>query len=694
MKFDNIKYGLLISVTTMFGGSSLKLYAQNTDGNKAKTELSGDYKKQFMESIAPNHKDVNVEFVVDSVKNLTSNADLIADMNVIQMLAYLDQDSDEYQSYMASRHIVAHELWHRIAMMNEVLEQPMSATQYRTGRDNFEITANFVQLLTFREDYKQATPEERKALRKLKDPKIRMYIQAVEQKIINPLSDDKKDFDFEMRFIARTVASFWHNNMAISYAPRHNAMTEAAGRKEFQSPSYEKNFIRDIKKMNTIGGIDFSQFYDVKELHCRKEFATGSALDTTVFKTPLSAPDYETWIDKRSQLKRFSRQQIQVPNFAGKRLAEERERRPHDERAQPYQILPAATGSKVYFGLKTPLYAAIALKKGKETYKIYPHGAIDKIGTSDSAGIAKVTTLNYDGSYETGQLKNGRREGEYVYYDAKKKEIARCTFANGRARNGVVVFAADDTYIFYHYQNGKMTGTEAVRPNGEKIAVPGNKKTSDSAMVLPARDSFNRDTYLLYKDGKPLAQLLFNDKSQLIERQETTGGTIKIERFYGNGAIKYAALADIKTAQRPAASSPKDGERQMHEALFALEGQPVMTAAYNGTKRSFKLKTQDFLTLLKENGISATLQKTFRQALATMSGRKEAEAIRTDTPKAAKAITPPARLTPANRINPMNRITPTNRVVPANRKQLATASNTVKNKIKLSTIRQQNNENC
>lgn len=53
-----------------------------------------------MESIAPDKRDISVEFVVDSVAEKTSNGDLVADVNVIQLLAYLDQDSDEYQSYM------------------------------------------------------------------------------------------------------------------------------------------------------------------------------------------------------------------------------------------------------------------------------------------------------------------------------------------------------------------------------------------------------------------------------------------------------------------------------------------------------------------------------------------------------------------------------------------------------------------
>ena len=170
----------------------------------------------------------------------TSNGDLVADVNVIQLLAYLDQDSDEYQSYMASRHIVAHEMWHRICMMNDVLEKPMSATHYRTGRDNFEITASLVQLLTFRDDYIHATPEQRLELRKLEDPKIRMYIMAVEHGLINPLSADKKDFDFEMEFIARTVSGYWNNNMAQTYAPLHNAMTE--------NPDERNSNLRRMKK--------------------------------------------------------------------------------------------------------------------------------------------------------------------------------------------------------------------------------------------------------------------------------------------------------------------------------------------------------------------------------------------------------------------------------------------------------------
>ena len=466
MNFDNLKYGFLISMTTMFGGSTLELYAQDENGGKAKIENSETYRQQFLKSITPDKRDISVEFVVDSVAQKTSNGDLVADVNVIQLLAYLDQDSDEYQSYMASRHIVAHEMWHRICMMNDVLEKPMSATHYRTGRDNFEITASLVQLLTFRDDYIHATPEQRLELRKLEDPKIRMYIMAVEHGLINPLSADKKDFDFEMEFIARTVSGYWNNNMAQTYAPLHNAMTEKSGRKEFKSPAYEKNFMRDIKLMNTIGGIDFSKLYNVKDVRNRAAFPEGTAEDTTVIRQSLTAPNYETWVNKRSQLKRFSRQKIDIPNFAGNRLAEERRQRPHDERKQPYQIAEMAGGYKAYPFMKVPFYAAVQLNGAGRTIKLYPHGAMDVIGASDAAGKANIKTLNYDGSYETGQLKNGRKDGVFVFYNRHKKEIGRCTYVQGRAADGETVLAAGGEYIRYIYKAGKLAGMDCIREDG------------------------------------------------------------------------------------------------------------------------------------------------------------------------------------------------------------------------------------
>lgn len=655
MNFDNLKYGFLISMTTMFGGSTLELYAQDENGGKAKIENTETYRQQFLESIAPDKRDISVEFVVDSVAEKTSNGDLVADVNVIQLLAYLDQDSDEYQSYMASRHIVAHEMWHRICMMSDVLEKPMSATHYRTGRDNFEITASLVQLLTFRDDYIHATPEQRLELRKLEDPKIRMYVMAVEHDLINPLSADKKDFDFEMEFIAKTVSGYWNNNMAQTYAPLHNAMTEKSGRKEFKSPAYEKNFMRDIKLMNTIGGIDFSKLYNVKDVRNRAAFPEGTAEDTTVIRQSLTAPNYETWVNKRSQLKRFSRQKIDIPNFAGNRLAEERRQRPHDERKQPYQIAEMAGGYKAYPFMKVPFYAAVQLNGAGRTIKLYPHGAMDVIGASDPAGKANIKTLNYDGSYETGQLKNGRKDGVFVFYNRHKKEIGRCTYAQGRAADGETVLAAGGEYIRYIYKAGKLAGMDCIREDGTRkpiCTLEGGKPVSGLIPTTNARTSSVGRSYLLYSDKQLLAGLLFDRQHRLSEKQDIitgqygqnvsaqaenakhkalAGSTVRIERFYADGKVKYEAERRSITLRQPYGEAEKSSTVPGHpaaqsvqvcrEALIAPDGHPVMAAEYNGGRRSLKIKMREFLSFLKGISMPGTDKNTLVSSLLAFRSR-------------------------------------------------------------------------
>ena len=91
MKLDNLKYGFLISVTTLFGGSVSELYAQDDNGQKINIESNEAYKKQFMQSVSPDLDKLKVDFVVDSVETKISNGELLPDVNIIQLLAYLDQ---------------------------------------------------------------------------------------------------------------------------------------------------------------------------------------------------------------------------------------------------------------------------------------------------------------------------------------------------------------------------------------------------------------------------------------------------------------------------------------------------------------------------------------------------------------------------------------------------------------------------
>lgn len=670
MSFDNLKYGFLISVTTMFGGSSLELRAQTENDGSVPIETDGDYRQHFMESISPSSHTLKVDFVVDSVEQKTSCGDLLADVNIIQLLAYLDENSDEYQSYMASRHIVAHEMWHRVCIMSDVLEKPVSASQYRNGRDNFEITASIVQLLTFREDYLKASPEQRTQLRKLDDPKIRMYVMAAEQGIIKPFSNDKKDFDFEMEFIAKTVSGYWNNNMAPIYAPLHNAMTETSGRKEFSSPQYEKNFTHDILKMNTIGGIDFSKLYNVKDVRLKKDFPKGSSLDSKMLDTSLSTPDYETWINKKSKLKRFSRQKIEIPNFCSNLLVRERTNRPKNEHVQPYRLASTVTGYKTYPLMKIPFYAAVQLQNDKHTVKIYPHGAMDIIVPTDNPAISKVKTVHYDGSIETGLLKNGRKNGTFVFTDAKKNIIGQCTFINGKAQNGILVLPMENEYIRYIYKDGKLSEMDSVDKSGKIKKLCTLDNGIPVSGLVPATASKTTDlgrTYLVYSDKRLTTGLIFDENRNLNEKQEISFEknipTVRIERFYTGGQPKYLAETTLHPASSAEDSHPhlktsapavnrqtktvpeshisaslkpstqktstilnsahaypeQQPLKPQREILFAPEGSPVITALHTETKSSFKVKIKKILPVLKSVAIPPEYKKKLISAILQLS---------------------------------------------------------------------------
>lgn len=135
---------------------------------------------------------------------------------------------------------------------------------------------------------------------------------------------------------------------------------------------------------------------------------------------------------------------------------------------QPYQIAGMAGGYKAYPFMKVPFYAAVQLNGAGRTIKLYPHGAMDVIGARDETGKANIKTLNYDGSYETGQLKNGRKDGVFVFYNRQKKEIGRCTYVRGRAADGETVLAAGGEYIRYIYKAGKLTAWTASKRTAQE----------------------------------------------------------------------------------------------------------------------------------------------------------------------------------------------------------------------------------
>lgn len=653
----------------MFGGSTAQLFAQTDKGEPVAVESNEAYKRQFLQSVAPDRENIRVDFMVDSVDVRTSNGTLLPDVNVIQLLAYLDTDSDEYQSYMASRHIVAHEMWHRICMMNDVLEKPMAASQYRNGRDNFEISASIVQLLTFRDDYIRATPEERVLLHEMEDPKIRMYLMAVDNGIVRPFSDDKKDFDFEMEFIAKTVSGYWNGTLAYEYAPLHNMLTEKSGRKEFSSPVYDKNFNDDIKKMNLIGGIDFSKLYNFRDVRLPKLFEKGYKADTTHLEQTPGAPNYEAWITQKSQLKRYSRQTVELPNFTGNRLVQEREARPKEERVQPFKILPMAVADKIYPYMKHPLSAAVQLVGEKKEIRLYPHGAMDIIGRPNSEGVAKIKTVNLDGSYETGQLLRGRKNGTFIYFNRNGKEISHCTFRLGRALDGAVVLPFQGQRIVYRYKGGVLQSMDVQDKKGNvrTICTMENGRPLSGLVPTGAGQPFAKErNFRLYQDGNLLAEVSYGADDRLRERQNRQGRTLKIERFYPNGKLKYEAAATFADLPMPSPLPVPFGEKGQterqpgrqdnaakeisgftaaafapiqqtdsakpapttRETLFMPDGKPVMATKQQNGKRHLKLKLGALAEFLQKSPLTPAVQRAFFRKATTgypADGAKTAE---------------------------------------------------------------------
>ena len=511
LKLKNLKYGLLISASTIFSGGVSSLYAQeNNTGTYHKVERISDYKTDFLQSISADKEKLYVDFMVDSVAHATSNGDLLTDINVIELLAVLGSDTDEYQASQASKHIVAHEMWHRICLMKGVLEQPMSASQFRAGLDNFEVTANILTVLSFRDDYIHANKEEREIMLKSSDPKIVMYAQAVKHNLVHPLSDDKKDFDFEMRFIANMVSNFWHNNMSDFYADYHDELTRKSGRKEFTSPLYDKNFTKDIKVMNTIGGIDFSKYYDIK-LNRLKKYEKGDKPDTKVLNNRLSQPNYNTWINKKSRHKRYSKQSIEISNFAGNTLAKQRAARPYEKQPQKYEIMPYTTGYKNFPKVPVLFMSAIELKGENKTYKIYANGSLDEISPKQSPNQENITTYNQDGSFEKGTLLNGRKNGTFIYYDAQKHQICTCSFKNGKAQDGMMIGVYQQKRFYYTYQKGELIRIESKNFKGQKIDSFATKNKQSFTKKTPLENRHHDMIFDVCKENKTIALGRTND---------------------------------------------------------------------------------------------------------------------------------------------------------------------------------------
>lgn len=602
----------MLSASAFLGSGAAKLYAQEVHKTDSLHHICQNYKEVFLAASDASHPQVEVEFVVDSIQDKLKNGDLLPDINVIEILADINATDNDSLNRFYQRYVAAHEFWHRLAIAKGVLQQPTSATLYRTGRDNFEISAGIVQLLTFRQDYLAASEDERKQMAKLNDAKIRMYLQAVKFGVINPFSDSQQDFDLEMAFIARMTATFWRKNMAPVYAPVHNQMTKSTGRKDFDAPVYFDNFNNDIKTLNTIGGIDFSTLYDYQKLSYAGVFDKGVEEDTLVLAQDLNAPNYRLWEDSISRLQRFSYQRVLLPNFNSPLLAEERLHKTPDGKPPLYHLAEKTDGYKFYPFAQQPFYTAATFANDEEIIKLYPNGCLDKILPEDKNGRAEITTFNYDGSYETGLLQDGRKHGEFIYFDNHNREISRCVFDDGLALDGALVMATDTAYIRYVYKDGEMTDILTEYKNeqpADSCSIKNNAPT-DGTLPLPSFDYFQ--PFLTFQNGFLNKTSLFTADGGLFQQNVWTGDKLFTEKFYPDGKLQYRRIETLSDTQ---------GNSCRQQMLFSPQQQIVAVQ----TDTHLKIKFNGFMQTLLALKVPAKDIQALKQAVRPLlsAGKKK-----------------------------------------------------------------------
>lgn len=383
-----------------------------------------------------------------------------------------------------------------------------------------------------------------------------------------------------MAFIAQMSATFWQKNMAPVYAPIHNQMTEQSGRKDFESPTYFDNFKNDVKTFNTIGGIDFSTLYDCQKLSYAGVFDKGDEEDTLVLAQELKAPDYRLWEDSISRLNKFSYQQVVLPNFNSPILAEERLHKTAMGKPPVYHLLDETSGYKFYPLAHLPFYAAAAFANDEEIVKLYPNGCLDKISPADKNGRAEIKTFNYDGSYETGFLHDGRKHGEFIYFDHRDKEIARCMFDDGLAWNGAFVMASDTAYIHYVYKDGELadilTNYKNEQP-ADSCTIKDNTPTNGT-VTLPSLDYFQ--TVLTFQNGFLNKTSFLTPTGNLFQQRVLDDDMVFTEKFYPNGKLQYRRIETLSDTQENAGCQQILFNQQ--QQIIALQTDTHLRIKFNG----------------------------------------------------------------------------------------------------------------
>jgi len=170
-----------------------------------------------------------------------------------------------FATYMNTGGVAVHEVGHRDLNETKINELPMGLAQrYQVARID-EITQKLKETLAYRQRLRQAkTEEERQEVINNSSAYFSEYQDAINKGIVNPFSDNPKDFQEEMKFIFDSNVDHWMKYTSHAYKKQCMEVTKAhfeSHKAEDLAPN-DANYELYKKTAFTIGGYDFSQFAD------------------------------------------------------------------------------------------------------------------------------------------------------------------------------------------------------------------------------------------------------------------------------------------------------------------------------------------------------------------------------------------------------------------------------------------------
>lgn len=160
---------------------------------------------------------------------------------------------------------LAHEVHHRDVQEQGARAQDMSPVEYYKIQCLEEISSCFIECLVIREKYKEAADKkaylEDLCANSIIAESYKYYIDKLKDGTFSPSNGSQENFDAEMTYLINKTRQTWLEDSQDEYCDRHcsSARTHCCI-KGVSGKSNSDNYNQAIRKMYTIGGIDFSKY--------------------------------------------------------------------------------------------------------------------------------------------------------------------------------------------------------------------------------------------------------------------------------------------------------------------------------------------------------------------------------------------------------------------------------------------------